>query len=393
MNTAMQQFLIVELQVASYESRVASYESRVASYESRVASYKSRVASYKVELRVKKVELRVTEVELRVTKVVLRVTNVELRVTKVELRVTKVELRVTKVKLRVKKVELRVTKVEMRVTKVELRVTKVELRVTKVELRATKVELRVTKVELRVTKVELRVKKVELRVTKVELRVLKVELRVTKVELRVTKVELRVTKIIFDKACIAVNGEILIHPVEKATAINDYFCSISRFDTEPQLPNVPPLAPYELSDIVITEQDVIEHSQILNINKPAGPDKLPPKFLKAIFQSLVTPLTFIINKSLQTGIVPSDWKLANVSAIYKCIGDQDSVSNYRPISVTYCFRKNIFKSLHNYMHDHAILTDQQSGFRIKDSTINQLLLLYDEIVKNLDKGKDVRFIL
>ncbi|CAG2253818.1 unnamed protein product [Mytilus edulis] len=65
-----------------------------------------------------------------------------------------------------------------------------------------------------------------------------------------------------------------------------YFCSISRFDTEPQLPNVPPLAPYELSDIVITEQDVIDHFQILNINKPAGPEKLPPKFLKAIFPSL-----------------------------------------------------------------------------------------------------------
>ncbi|CAG2230882.1 unnamed protein product [Mytilus edulis] len=132
---------------------------------------------------------------------------------------------------------------------------------------------------------------------------------------------------------IKVNGEILIHPIEKATAINDYFCSISRFDTEPQLPNVPPLAPYELSDIVITEQDVIDHFQILNINKPAGPDKLPPKFLKAIFPSLVTPLTFIFNKSLQSGIVPSDWKLANVSAIYKGKGDQDNVSNYRPISL------------------------------------------------------------
>ncbi|VDI10310.1 Hypothetical predicted protein [Mytilus galloprovincialis] len=197
---------------------------------------------------------------------------------------------------------------------------------------------------------------------------------------------------------IKVNGEILIHPIEKATAINDYFCSISRFDTEPQLPNVPPLAPYELSDIVITEQDVIDHFQILNINKPAGPDKLPPKFLKAIFPSLVTPLTFIFNKSLQSGTVPSDWKLANVSAIYKGKGDQDNVSNQTTdlslllIVLAKYWRKLFFKYLHNYIHDHAILTDQQSGFRNKDSTINQLLLLYDEIVKNLDKGKDVRFI-
>jgi len=111
---------------------------------------------------------------------------------------------------------------------------------------------------------------------------------------------------------------------------------------------------------------------------------------------LVTPLTLLFNKSLNLGVVPSDWKLANVSAIYKGKGDQDNVTNYRPISVTNCFskilEKIIFKHLHNYIHDYDILTDHQSGFRSKDSTINQLLIIYDEIVKKLDKGKDVRFI-
>jgi hypothetical protein len=57
--------------------------------------------------------------------------------------------------------------------------------------------------------------------------------------------------------------------------------------------------------------------QILNISKPAGPDNLPPKFLKAVFQSLVKPLTILFQKSLNFGVVPGDWKLANVSPIYK----------------------------------------------------------------------------
>jgi hypothetical protein len=52
---------------------------------------------------------------------------------------------------------------------------------------------------------------------------------------------------------------------------------------------------------------------ILNISKPAGPDNLPPKFLKAVFQSLVKPLTILFQKSLNFGVVPGDWKLANVS--------------------------------------------------------------------------------
>jgi hypothetical protein len=40
-----------------------------------------------------------------------------------------------------------------------------------------------------------------------------------------------------------------------------------------------------------------------------------------------------------------------------------------------------------------ILSDDQSGFRHRDSTINQLLVIYDVIMGNLDIGKDVRFIL
>jgi hypothetical protein len=72
---------------------------------------------------------------------------------------------------------------------------------------------------------------------------------------------------------------------------------------------------------VITEQDVIDQFPILKINKPPGPDKLAPKVIKAIFLSLVIPITIIFNKTIQLGQVPSDWKCANVTAIYKGKGD------------------------------------------------------------------------
>ena len=54
--------------------------------------------------------------------------------------------------------------------------------------------------------------------------------------------------------------------------------------------------------------------------------------------------------------------------------------------------KIIFKNLYNYVTRNRILSDHQSGFRTKDSTINQLLIIYNTIIKNLDLGKDVRFI-
>jgi hypothetical protein len=94
--------------------------------------------------------------------------------------------------------------------------------------------------------------------------------------------------------------------------------------------------------------------------------------------------------------VPGDWKLANVSPIYKGKGGSDNVANYRPIFVTNCFikilEKIIFKHLHNYLLRYNILSDDQSGFRHRASTINQLLVIYDVIMKNVDIGKDVRFI-
>ena len=38
------------------------------------------------------------------------------------------------------------------------------------------------------------------------------------------------------------------------------------------------------------------------------------------------------------------------------------------------------------------MTNYQSGFRPRDSTVSQLLEIYNIIIENLDKGKDVRFI-
>jgi hypothetical protein len=52
----------------------------------------------------------------------------------------------------------------------------------------------------------------------------------------------------------------------------------------------------------------------------------------------------------------------------------------------------IFKHPHNYLLRYNILSDDQSGFRHRDSTINQLLVIYDVIMKNLDIGKDVRIL-
>ena len=49
----------------------------------------------------------------------------------------------------------------------------------------------------------------------------------------------------------------------------------------------------------------------------------------------------------------------------------------------------IVKHMFNYVREHNILTEHQSGFQPIDSTVNQLLHIYHTIISNLDVGKDV----
>ena len=65
--------------------------------------------------------------------------------------------------------------------------------------------------------------------------------------------------------------------------------------------------------------------------KASGADDIPPGMLKDANEILSKPLAFIINLSLQTSIVPQDWKVAKITPLFKS-GDSSLESNYRPIS-------------------------------------------------------------
>ena len=61
------------------------------------------------------------------------------------------------------------------------------------------------------------------------------------------------------------------------------------------------------------------------------------------------PLFLIFNKSLETRKLPGDWKLAEVTAIYKK-GSKHDRSNYRPVSLT----SVCCKILESLIRDHNV---------------------------------------
>ena len=58
-----------------------------------------------------------------------------------------------------------------------------------------------------------------------------------------------------------------------------------------------------------------------------------PRIIRALEDKLARPLTHIFNNSVETGIIPEDWKSTNVTAIHKK-GSRQEPENYRPLSLT-----------------------------------------------------------
>ena len=141
-------------------------------------------------------------------------------------------------------------------------------------------------------------------------------------------------------------------------------------DSNVQLEDIPA---HCLETIIITETKVCVKLAVLNINKAYGPDDISPRFLKEGGQTLVPTLTKLFQLSLDSCTFPSSRKRANVTPLHKK-NDRANVSNCRPVSLLSTLgkvmKKIIFKHVYNYLVDHALITQYQSGFLPGVSTVS-----------------------
>jgi len=182
----------------------------------------------------------------------------------------------------------------------------------------------------------------------------------------------------------------------KADAFNSYFLSHTKLNSSgSDLGQVVDSHNLVLNFVNVSENEVLDQIKALALNKATGPDNISVRILKEAGSAIVPSLTKLINMSLQHCEMPLTWKKANVIPLFKK-GEKDTLSNYRPISilsvVSKVFEKVIFKNVYNYLHAHNFLTTHQSGFRPKDSTVNQLAYLYHTFSKALDDKLDVRIV-
>ena len=119
----------------------------------------------------------------------------------------------------------------------------------------------------------------------------------------------------------------------KCELINDFFSEQSNLDDSNS--TVPePIDPLydKLTQLHITETDIEDVLQLLDTTKATAPDLINPRLIREGASILKLPLCLLFNLSLSTCRFPTQWKLANVTPVFKK-DNQSKVNNYRPISL------------------------------------------------------------
>ena len=164
--------------------------------------------------------------------------------------------------------------------------------------------------------------------------------------------------------------------LDKAEALNSHFKSVFTDNSPKQVKDKGISHHPSIPHLHIGVEGVAKQLDKLNPSKVCGPDEMSPRLLKMVSSELAPALTFLFQQSFDTGSVPTQWKQALVSAIYKS-GSKADPSNYRPISLT-CISCKIMEHIvlshmAKHLNKNNILISDQHGFRECLSTVTQLI--------------------
>ena len=129
------------------------------------------------------------------------------------------------------------------------------------------------------------------------------------------------------------------------------------------------------------------------MDKAHGHDNISIRMLKMCGSAIYKPLVIIFKKCLDTGIFPSEWKKGNIVPTHKN-GDKQTLKNYRSVSLLSVCGKTLERLMFNEMFKffivNELISSNQSGFKLGDSCVNQLVSITHEIYKSFDEGHEVR---
>ena len=178
-----------------------------------------------------------------------------------------------------------------------------------------------------------------------------------------------------------------------ANLLNQFFTSVFTAENVNKMPEPSRLftadESSQLTDILLTEGEIEKSLANLKPNKAPGVDSILPNVIKEVAKEVAPPLTMIFQSSLNEGMVPDDWRNANVTPLFKK-GKRCLTSNYRPVSLTSIICKvlesHIRKAVVDHLRSHKLIKDSQHGFRSGKSCLTNLLEFLEIVTNYVDQG-------
>ncbi|CAM5076776.1 unnamed protein product [Eretmochelys imbricata] len=180
-----------------------------------------------------------------------------------------------------------------------------------------------------------------------------------------------------------------------AQYLNKYFASVFNKAKEDLRDNGSMTNGNEDMGVDITISEVEAKLKQLNGTKSGGADNLHPRILKELAPEIASPLARIFNESVNSGVVPHHWRIANTVPIFKK-GEKSDPGNYRPVSLTSVLCTVLEKILKEKVVKDIEVNGKwdkiQHGFTKGRSCQTNLISFFEKVIDFLDKGNAVDLI-
>ena len=150
-------------------------------------------------------------------------------------------------------------------------------------------------------------------------------------------------------ATFILKGRPLTTKNEISNWFNNYFASKGEemADSVPNLPGYEDYLETTAERFQLEPLEATDVEEILKQQQPklsCGLDTINNKIIKTACQQLAVPMTYIVNKSIEEGIVTSLYKLDRIVPLYK-EGPTNDCGNYRPVSLLPSLSKILEKAI------------------------------------------------